>query len=523
MTVHSPLTVKDILLRKHFDKAEVIAGIDGLNRTVKWVHVVEILKIKNLLKGNELILSTGVGWTHNHDLLSFIEELIDSNASGLCIEIGIYTSSIPQEAINLANKHHFPIIIFHEEVPFVEITQDIHSFITNQQYQIISNLESYSQQLNKDILTVSSYKQILIMMQNYLGVQVIFQFYKKDPEFYPNVSSKKKEQLLKNIAKENSKHIRRQSIQMFGNQYAEIIICSMERTISEFDLLILDRTVTALTQYLLRDLYIEEKRKVEESKWLENWLEGRHTAETILHFIKYHDAEYTPSGGTVLVISYRSKKIKEQLDLTYFKLLCRTIFEQQGFLVFVTEKKDYLIFILVNKQSNSNWKPRIETGINRLKQSKFLQKEKNLDLVFGVGKFVNELNQISKSYQTARETSYIQHKSKSISCFCEDIRLLWLIMHLQKRTNLEEIIYEIIGPIIEHDKKYNGKLLETLKEYLASNCSKQETANKLFVVRQTLYHRLEKIECLIGKDFMKPEKRLTIEFMIRTYEFLFQK
>ncbi|WP_181739098.1 hypothetical protein [Thermoactinomyces mirandus] len=47
---------------------------------------------------------------------------------------------------------------------------------------------------------------------------------------------------------------------------------------------------------------------MEESKWLENWLEGGHTAKTILHFIKYHDAEYMSGGGTVLVISYRSKK-----------------------------------------------------------------------------------------------------------------------------------------------------------------------------------------------------------------------
>jgi PucR family transcriptional regulator, purine catabolism regulatory protein len=63
-------------------------------------------------------------------------------------------------------------------------------------------------------------------------------------------------------------------------------------------------------------------------------------------------------------------------------------------------------------------------------------------------------------------------------------------------------------------------LMETLKIYLACNGSKKETAKKLFVVRQTLYHRIQKLETLLGSDFMNPEKRLAIEFMIKAYEYL---
>jgi len=170
MTNHLPLTVKDVLHRRHFEQAEVIAGKNGLNKIVKWVHVVEVIKIGRLLKGHELILSTGVSFTHDKDLfICLIEELIESKASGICIEMGTYTSFIPQEIIDLADQHCFPIIIFHIEVPFVEITEDIHSYIINQQYQLISNLENYSQQLNKKILTAPNYKQILHTMQSYLN------------------------------------------------------------------------------------------------------------------------------------------------------------------------------------------------------------------------------------------------------------------------------------------------------------------------------------------------------------------
>jgi purine catabolism regulator len=62
--------------------------------------------------------------------------------------------------------------------------------------------------------------------------------------------------------------------------------------------------------------------------------------------------------------------------------------------------------------------------------------------------------------------------------------------------------------------------VETLKMYLACNGSKQETAKKLFVVRQTMYHRIEKLETLLGSDFMSSEKRLAIEFMLLAYDYL---
>lgn len=70
MKLKSYITVKDILQRKHFEMIEVIAGKEGLNRLVKWVHVVEVTNIRNLLNGNELILSTGVAWKEKRNILS---------------------------------------------------------------------------------------------------------------------------------------------------------------------------------------------------------------------------------------------------------------------------------------------------------------------------------------------------------------------------------------------------------------------------------------------------------------------
>lgn len=144
------LSLQEIMKRKQFEKSEVIAGEQGIHRQVKWVHVVEITNIEKLLNGQELILSTGVSFGNNTEKFkSFVQQLINCQAAGLCIEKGSYIPSIPLEIIDLANAQSFPLILFHQEVSFVDITQDIHSVLINQQYQMISQLESYSQTLNK--------------------------------------------------------------------------------------------------------------------------------------------------------------------------------------------------------------------------------------------------------------------------------------------------------------------------------------------------------------------------------------
>ncbi|MCP5972660.1 helix-turn-helix domain-containing protein, partial [Klebsiella pneumoniae] len=52
------------------------------------------------------------------------------------------------------------------------------------------------------------------------------------------------------------------------------------------------------------------------------------------------------------------------------------------------------------------------------------------------------------------------------------------------------------------------------------NGSKQETAKRLFIVRQTLYHRIEKLESFLGADFMEADKRLALELMLKAYDYL---
>lgn len=518
------LKVLDVLKRQHFEHAAVIAGHDGIDRIVKWVHVVEVTSIRNLLKGQELILSTGVAWKDRPLLFaSMVEEFIETKAAGLCIELGTYITDIPEEVIELANDHKFPIIIFQQEVPFVEITQDIHSVIINQQYKKISDLENYSQSLNKRLLTIESYEDILQFIFSALDVQIIFRLKNQEYEFVPEINHQDQEVIIEQLAKkQSSEHMAVAPIFLFGQEFAELSIYSEDIPISEYDLLILDRTATALAQHLLREMYVEEKKRAEEFEWLQGWLAGEHTLEDIYEYLSENGCKAKGCEAAVLITKLFPVREKSIPDSTYLKLLFRSVFEQNGFTVFFVEKRNGLTFILLNNRAKKNLKERIKKAIVSIEESEFIRKQGSAKFIIASGKVSESLSEIHKSYQTAKETLRIQQKMSHQQSyyFYEDLHLYRLISQLSKYTDLQELAAEYLQPVIQYDQKYNAKLLETLKAYLECNGSKQETSNKLYIVRQTLYHRLQKLENLLGEDFMEREKRVAIEFMLLVHDYL---
>lgn len=526
--MNTSITIEEILKRRHFNRTDVVGGISGLKRQVKWVHCLEVTQISHLLNGNELILTTGLGWKDSDStFLFYLSQLIKCEAAGLCIEMATHSMSIPQSAIDLADEHGFPLILFNQEVPFVEITQDIHSLIINKQYQMISNLETYSQQLNKKLLEIDHYEPILKFLHSYLNVQVMLVSNESDIAYIPKIKKKIIHQLLTEISEDNlhsSKFVLKQRIRVLGENYAELIIYSSDRELTDFDSLILDRTATALAQYLLREIYLEEKKISEESKWLTNWLEGECSDEVIREQLSYIDPKMQLAGGIVCICKQHSRynKSSTKLDGTYFKILFRSVFEQYGFQVFSMEIHQHLVFILGDNRSPEDWKERVTGALDRIAKMDATGRNRMNMLSIGFGKYVGKLSEIYKSYDTARETLLLQETltEENKSFFYQDLHMYRMIALINKHGNLEETVYEYLGPVIEYDKRNNGELMPTLKTYLACNGSKQETSKQLFIVRQTLYHRLEKLERLLGANFMRSDQRLGIEFMIFALDYL---
>jgi PucR family transcriptional regulator, purine catabolism regulatory protein len=132
------LTLREVLDLEVVRRGQplVVAAADRLDVPVRWVHAAELSDIGPLLRGGELLLSTGIALPESGTgLADYIAGLAGAGVTGLAIELGRrYTETLPAALVAAAEARGLPLVAFGREVPFVEITEAVHARIIDAQF-----------------------------------------------------------------------------------------------------------------------------------------------------------------------------------------------------------------------------------------------------------------------------------------------------------------------------------------------------------------------------------------------------
>ncbi|WP_141603811.1 PucR family transcriptional regulator [Terrilactibacillus laevilacticus] len=547
MNVDVNLTVKAALNRPCFSKAKLVTSKNGLYRRIRWAHVLETLDMDQLINGEELILTTGVGLNKDSERLDFLRTLIQHGASCLCIELGPSFPRVSEDLISIALEHDFPIIVFEERVKFIEITQDLHTFLINTHYRTLQQLELISKEFHQ--LTLSSTAglyNILKLLQKQLNHQIFYLPYEGRETSIPllkqSVCQKMTEQIGKQIAvSTNRQKLKRgepiiwsedkntfvlQAIVAMGQTWAYLCMNVGHQKPSEFDTLVMGRAVLCIAQENIRIKYVEEKQMHHEQLWIKDLIHERPIDQKQMKARLGLDIKGCVRFRVCVIemVDLKKGKVMEEEESLriYISLLTRTIFEENGFQLLITTENNQIIAIVMTKDSNSDLKHHLKNTLDQIKE-RFLHKRRDkTTLIIGIGR---ERHQLLDSHLGFKESQIVINMEKlklreetlEHSYFYDDIGVARLLFMMQGEHKMDSFINDYIGAILAYDEEKGSNLLQTLKVYLDCGGSKQEAAKRLYVVRQTLYHRLQKIEELLGGDFMNTERRLSIEFAIRAH------
>ena len=66
----------------------LVAGEQGMNNIVRWLHMVESNAISSFLGGQEIAFTTGVALSKDETLLDLVKSNIEHKASGMVVNIG---------------------------------------------------------------------------------------------------------------------------------------------------------------------------------------------------------------------------------------------------------------------------------------------------------------------------------------------------------------------------------------------------------------------------------------------------
>ena len=147
-----------------------------------------------------------------------------------------------------------------------------------------------------------------------------------------------------------------------------------------------------------------------------------------------------------------------------------------------------------------------------------LKKELGIDTVIGIGTVARHLRELADAFkeaQTAIEVGKIFESEKSIINY-ETLGIGRLIYQLP--TTLCEIFLSEVFKKNTIDA-LDQETLFTINEFFENDLNVSETSRKLFVHRNTLVYRLEKINKLIGLDLRKFDHAIVfkVAMMVRQY------
>lgn len=155
---------------------EVVACAERLGRTVRWVHAGEVPNIASLLKGGELLLTTGYGLgTRPADQRAFVRTLAERGIAALVVELGPRFSRLPAALVDAARAAGLPLVQLHREVPFVTVTEEIHTEIVNGHYALLQRAEEVHRRCTEALLGGGGVPQVLEILAGFTGNPVFLE------------------------------------------------------------------------------------------------------------------------------------------------------------------------------------------------------------------------------------------------------------------------------------------------------------------------------------------------------------
>jgi len=130
----------------------------------------------------------------------------------------------------------------------------------------------------------------------------------------------------------------------------------------------------------------------------------------------------------------------------------------------------------------------------------------------GVSMNLLGIEKLSKSYLQAKQTVDLGEKMgwKNILVHYSELGTYQLLLSISDKEAKKNYYDKMLGKLEQYDKNNKADYLDFLSTYLHCNCNINETADKLFLHRNTVVYKIKKISELLDCDLSEMEVRVEL-------------
>jgi PucR family transcriptional regulator, purine catabolism regulatory protein len=513
---------------------EVIAGAEGLDCRLRWAHVIEMADPSDLLKGGELVLTTGIGaGERERDQTRWIASLIEQGIAAVAVELGsTWRERVPDPVVAACADAGVPLVAFRRQVRFIEITEAVHAAVLNNQFELLRRGEEIHRRFTELILHGRGVPEILAELAAAVGSPVVLEDAGHELVYY--VSGRAGDDVaLAAWADLHRAEDRGETpegallvdVRLMDSSWGRLIALAIDEPLDDFDRVATERAALAVAIDLLGQQHEEHLRARSRGAFLSDLADDRveeADARRRAEALGWGGWDSHRRGALLPVAaSWRGPRSRRGDELSWTRLSgeLRAALGSTGFGVLLGPRDvDLLVLLALGGRS---YDEALAEHIAGLFHGVLERRGAGIEvaaLAIGApaetwaaaGQGLRRVRRSAGAATALPPRRWYDARRPGVTDLLHDLR---------DAPELDSFVDEQLGALLADGSARNRILLETLEEYLAAGGRKAQAARALHLERQSLYLRLRRIEELLGVSLDDEDAVLGLHLAVRALAF----
>lgn len=533
------LTVQEALQLPPLSSGDVVAGKNGLTRKVEHVSVMEVDITKwfspQLVRGASLEISSMYALMDSPEgQVDAIRYLNQSGAAGLLLcYVGKVLKEISPELIRICDELDFPLIIMPGLVGYKEIIRTVSDALLGLDNKKLQDAIDIYEFVTKLLMDGKDNAALVVALEHMLGKRVLYFDQNAQPVHSSGFSGEQLAEMERYIKQNSAEFLLDHSSRtvFFKSLEGAVYLCPIYNKafyfgllaivgdhFSELDKVSISQIRNALSISTLSQISVRQQQEKLRADFIRDIITGHSDEEDILRRSAAIQCNIAKVEGCIVLDIREFKHLVHRYDEEAILTLKTEFYEQtrDELSALAGESiccslSDKIVILYIPGKSGIQSITQVARGLQRA-----LKNAKDIEVSAGIGYRCRGIQTIQESYETARLALRIGNSALDTSnCIDSEEFPAYMMLLRAYQADPERIrstVDELLAPVREYDRVHGSALEETFRALLRCDMDYKQVAENLFLHKNTVLQRKQKISCLYKQDPFQLPARSQFEF-----------